>query len=1168
MVGEYTDIVKSNVGISEQLKKQKYIKKIFFYYVTRLYITSKKDFKYKKNVEMEQILVPINHVEDAPNDTYIVYKMTGGIYYCEFKNYTILSKYLSSTPMDNQYLTLDLSFTQQGHSLLFDIDVKFLGEPLKITLPVLLSYYDQVFSLLLKTHLTKLKHFTTVVAFREDFTGGMHVHLPECSIAHDDYIELCSQLQPESSFVLHSHKVSLDLDIVCNFSLVRSSKQNTKPYIPLRMYYYDERNTFSIDVSQRDNIFSEKLAVLKKKFKRRKDNENSLFRKFLTYERKVDFIQRLFELIMPVVISHTPLYRLSYSTSIVTLSPELENTVNLFEADHEGSTIVGTFIYNNRKRNVIRKRLSELCINDKDYLKCFKYLILNSYAISDFESNNRALNLWYKRSKNKCFANKCAKNIFTAVNQDLIVDNCKFQNDANPLHTILVYNQGYYFLPVFYALCKHLKQPSNVLVSNLRPMFNDEAFILKLLDKLERIEPKIIENVSQGFTLETIFYCGSNLREKKECRLQDKVRLIVSEMTRFLEQASTIDEMSELIRKIQGRHYPVMTANIRHSCKKAQMYNWNLTNEYWQTVEKESSIERLISVIWSTIMERMRKIYSGFEYSIWYERLGKYMNMKAIGDALLYETYQDRKTIEMDRHKWHIRTNDGILDLLTGHVGATVPEFYMSERKMAVSLNRRELLDIRDNRSDLMHVYKTLTDRRFFQTYLKCLFDDVTDDLLGTLLYLVQYEKKCILHNDVVVNEDDYVLSIYQFYVHLCKYTSFEYDRMMYMLDVIASLLVATNYMRKFFILKGVTKNGKSKFFQMISRVFGGYSYTARSVNLQNQQQGLQAMPELASSLFGCRVITIEELANRLNENLIKEITGNSATSFRNLYEQNSGGIPTAKIFASTNTYPECTATEAFKDRVVALPFDAKFCREAQQMTTAERVLHEKYVLETNDSVVEDSHKGFFIMAYLHLIEHVDPKDGMLHYREEPESLAEFKKEILLMTDIYVQFKQYMDVQIVPNANFPTTFNDLRSAIRYFLKNTKNSAVQETDLIMRFDEEFSHLKKMTFSNMEPFGAIDDLGTKAESSGFSILDQIYQPIQSRHEQKEDSSERIKRKHDLNEKSDDDICGMSKKTKSEKEEEEEGGGGEEEEESNGLVYYENVIIKNLSRAKHNR
>lgn len=1107
---------------------------------------------------MDQLLVAINRVEDAPNDTYIIYKITGGIYYCEYKNYTILSKYIASTPMDNQYLTMDLSFTQQGHSLLFDIDVKFLGEPLKITLPVLLSYYEQIFSLVLKAHLTKLKHFTTIIAFREDFTGGMHVHLPECSISHDDYIELCAQLQSEASFVLHSHKVALELDIVCNFSLVRSNKPNTKPYIPVRMFYYDEKNTFSLDILQRDNIFLEKLARLKKNFKRRKDNESSLFRKFLAYERKADFIQRLFELIMPVVTSYIPLYRLSYSTSIVTLASELENNIHSLETDPESSTIVGTFIYNNRRRNVIRKRLSDLCINDKDYLKCFKYLKLNSYAISDFDSNNRALNLWYKRNQRKCLVNKCTQNIFTAVNQDLIIDNCKFQDDSNPLHTILVYDQGYYFLPVFYALCNHLKQPSNVLVSNLRPMFDDNTFIMNLLDKLERIEPKIIENVSQSFTLDTIFYCGSNLREKKECRLQDKVRLIVAEMTRFLEQVSTIDEMSELIRKIQGRHYPVMTANIRHSCKKAQMYNWNLTNEYWQTVEKESSIERLISVIWSTIMEYMRKIYSDHEYRDWNKRLGKNMNMKAIGDALLYETYQDRKIIEMDRHKWHIRTNDGILDLLTGHVGATVPEFYMSERKMSVSLNRQDLLDIRDNRPDLLRVYKTLTDRRFFQMYLKCVFDNVTDDLLNTLLYLAQYEKKQILDNDV--KEHDYILSMYQFYVHLCKYTSFEYDRMMYMLDVIASLLVATNYMRKFFILKGVTKNGKSKFFQMISRVFGGYSYTARSVNLQNQQQGLQAMPELASSLFGCRVITVEELSGKLNENLIKEITGNSATSFRNLYEQNSGGIPTAKIFASTNTFPECTATEAFKDRVVAFPFDAKFCREAKQMTTAEMVLHEKYVLETNDSVVEDSHKGFFITAYLHLIEHTDPKDGTLHYREEPESLAEFKKEILLLTDIYVQFKQYMDVQIVPSANFPTTFNDLKSAIRYFLKNTKNSAVQEADLIIRFDEEFSHLKKMTFSNMEQFGMIDDLETNREVSGLSLLDQICQPIQCTYGQKEEEVNLLEQKEVIKENFDDDdeISGTSKKMKLE----------EEEEESNGLVYYENVVIKNLSRAKHNR
>ncbi|GFV40665.1 SF3 helicase domain-containing protein [Trichonephila clavipes] len=68
-----------------------------------------------------------------------------------------------------------------------------------------------------------------------------------------------------------------------------------------------------------------------------------------------------------------------------------------------------------------------------------------------------------------------------------------------------------------------------------------------------------------------------------------------------------------------------------------------------------------------------------------------------------------------------------------------------------------------------------------------------------------------------------------------------------------------------------------------------------------------------------CRIVTTEELEGKLNENRVKQITGNSCVTFRNMYESSQGGIPTAKLFTTTNNLPDCRATEAFQDRVVAI---------------------------------------------------------------------------------------------------------------------------------------------------------------------------------------------------------------------------------------------------------
>ncbi|GFR10343.1 SF3 helicase domain-containing protein [Trichonephila clavata] len=160
-------------------------------------------------------------------------------------------------------------------------------------------------------------------------------------------------------------------------------------------------------------------------------------------------------------------------------------------------------------------------------------------------------------------------------------------------------------------------------------------------------------------------------------------------------------------------------------------------------------------------------------------------SISTVISTITSDTNMERKTIQMDRHKWFIRTVDGLLDILTGHVGGTVPELFLSDRKLGVEFSRAELL------------------------------------------------------------------------------------------------------------------------------------------------QFANATPDLASTPFNCRIVTTEELEGKLNENRVKQITGNSCVTFRNTYESSQGGIPTAKLFTTTNNLPDCRATEAFQDRVVAIPFMSRFVNDS-----------------------------------------------------------------------------------------------------------------------------------------------------------------------------------------------------------------------------------------------
>ncbi len=100
-------------------------------------------------------------------------------------------------------------------------------------------------------------------------------------------------------------------------------------------------------------------------------------------------------------------------------------------------------------------------------------------------------------------------------------------------------------------------------------------------------------------------------------------------------------------------------------------------------------------------------------------------------------------------------------------------------------------------------------------------------------------------------------------------------------------------------------------------------------------------------------------------------------------------------------------------------------------------------------------------MLYYHLRNNLDKKDGLLHYRKEPEYVIDFTEEYLKHADIYAQFKIHMDVQVVTGCS--TTMNEVRSAVRQFLKGTKNTSFHETDLFMRFEEEFGVYRRTNVS---------------------------------------------------------------------------------------------------------
>lgn len=970
-------------------------------------------------------LKKINHREEAPPDAYIIYDINGGIFWVNGKDFPNFTIEWIGIPKPPPY-TVDLS-SVGAHAVILDFDYYPNHEEVGI------SIFNIIETILKMTFLPSVENFTYIIALRPHHTG-IHIHLPEFKIGYDDYILLCESLQYKFRQALLGNNV-YKLDILSNAMLPGASKPDKKPYTPLRLVYVDERNTFHLNLIK----FSQDYNDLKKKFVKRKNNENSLFRSLLNLNSLKMMLGELKQLMMPVICSRVdaPTHTLLYATSMgkhPNVSSDWKD--------------VAEFIYKKTKEKGYISKCKKLIFDNSNVLKVYHHLKLNACNMIEFTSINHAMDMWYKRFRQtSAFDHSHIPVLFKELHEILQFEHMSLAENPNPIKTIMQFNEGYYFLPVFYALCQHYNMNSVDMVAQLHSLLDTEFH--PLLDKIGAIPPKIIQYSITEITINTLHFCANNLYHEQPKTNRDKLKSIVANNQRAILVITTQDQMIELIRNMQERHLPILVLKLKNALKKPARFIWNALSESWQELNGEREIGDHLQNLWSYV----KQCYNEYKQSGGLggpdEEVICQFNVAKVVSAIMSDTAMERKDIQMDTHKWFLRLQDGVLDLLTGHIGGVVPELFLSDRKINLGVPRKEMMVLCNQAPHLEALYNKLIDKSFFLKYLQALFLDHADNLIDALADLLPEAT------------DELMTSMLHFYVNLCKCISFEYELLLYMLDVLASIFVGTNYERKFFVWKGLTRNGKSKLFELMGRVLGGYYHSIQSENLSPGHSASNATPELASTLFSCRMVTTEELEKRIDENRVKQITGNSFVAFRNMYEQNKGGIPTAKLFATTNNYPECKASEAFKDRVVAIPFDAEFVDNAPNKTSLQV---EKNTYNKDVYVVEQSYKGCFFILYYHLKNHINPKDGLLHYREEPQCVVEFTQEYLIHADIYVQFKLYMDVQLKPGSQ--TTMNEVKSAVRQYLKTTKNTSFHETDLFICFEKEFGDLRQtdMKISN--------------------------------------------------------------------------------------------------------
>jgi putative DNA primase/helicase len=147
-----------------------------------------------------------------------------------------------------------------------------------------------------------------------------------------------------------------------------------------------------------------------------------------------------------------------------------------------------------------------------------------------------------------------------------------------------------------------------------------------------------------------------------------------------------------------------------------------------------------------------------------------------------------------------------------------------------------------------------------------------------------------------------------------------------------------------FFFLHGKGANGKTTLIEVLHAIYCGYAVAAPEEMLLTRQKNRgTASPEL-TRLRSARFVSAIELpeGGRLDESLIKQLTGGDTISARNLYEQFFEFKPTHKLWIAGNHRPIITGTDdAIWRRPLLIPFPVKIPESEQRRNMQEYLLEE-----------------------------------------------------------------------------------------------------------------------------------------------------------------------------------------------------------------------------------
>ena len=149
-----------------------------------------------------------------------------------------------------------------------------------------------------------------------------------------------------------------------------------------------------------------------------------------------------------------------------------------------------------------------------------------------------------------------------------------------------------------------------------------------------------------------------------------------------------------------------------------------------------------------------------------------------------------------------------------------------------------------------------------------------------------------------------------------------------YMWDHLASCLIGTTANQTFNIYKGTGRNGKSKLVELMGKAMGSYKGTVPITLITQKRNTIGSTSSEVAQLMGVRYAVMQEMSkgDKMNEGIMKEITGGDPIQARALFKDTITFIPQFKLVVATNVdFDDTSNDDGTWRRLRYVDFKAKF---------------------------------------------------------------------------------------------------------------------------------------------------------------------------------------------------------------------------------------------------